>query len=1184
MGDGERLSGTRLQRQLSEFLSGELLHTVGAYRLACEKLEPLIETLGESSVERELREAAEAAEYGNRQLRNHLHRPPRAGLGDPELSRRPPPFEEGDGPELPNESLLRSIADFYGDAEAALITHRDDPGAAERRDAPPIHRLGKVFAFVHDRQRRGKLSGPEWDALVRGRIDRTRSRREEAIALIPGAGRPHQFGPNSPLSGRREERLARIRTGHASGENQLLRTIVQALSEAHMWMHHAEHVRAQRFGAMLTTIPKTHAEAQLVLRHSLVLNTFVFVAARATPWIFAEDESEREHVVANYVACCDTLAPTYCMWTATQFSMLALHRRAFTWWTTGEHDRAYRDFYKLTRLLRSLRVPAEKRALRVPGTKTFIGGVSAMSEHHIGRIYRGQHAHRMALRYFERASDRLAEWHDHGEVGLIVKNSHWHINLLINKGKAHYELGQVKRSIYYYALAWRAFLLLVDSETHATANVEIVDGFVKWLKGCVDDPELNRKELRARIEPLVDQFRTLRNPANLRLLAADIVMRMGHLLFILKLPPGRGEDGENDPMAVDHTLAWKCIEQASRLDPASTLTAADRLKIEHEAEDLEGADDLEEVGLAEQWPSGSGRFEEAARITEYTLQCWLAATAPEGGEDTLDREERIARQLLVSFLAHTDSSNVKLAQVYRYLMREGRKRVRGTAPGTHVLDFVCMRRYSSFFPFLPRPSAFRAAGGGYFVQAHDPDEAIKPFGIAIDPGPDFIENLYRCGHSLADIQMVVLTHDHADHIASLDALLALLANRKGLGDETFDGEANERLAIVGNESVHRRYTFFNDPEHPKKKTADGQPAPRNDAVRVLTFEQIADITRLNGPPRKARIEHHGILLEPPTLRIEPVQTWGHTDANGYVSQGFMLRFGPAGRRSSILFTGDTGAPPDFGTGSEDPAGNLLAEGSNLRAAIEEADVVVAHLSSVPLRELRLLAGLRHDVGGSAQGVISEYLDLWGKAAAEAARSAGDEAEREGVEQTQFLLNQIQFGFRSRPRDRDRDFSVSPFRDIEGIRKQSAQHLYLTGLIKVAELMARGDRLGTQVLLVGELREELGTFRTQIAGRLNEVFFADARADRSALTADIGLRLRLSRAPGGGKPIRVLCTTCDLDNDLIPSERFHLPHEIHELCVKGEDEGVFYNCSLHEPRRQGDRLWLEAVERFDVFGE
>lgn len=1195
MGGTGEAAGTRLQEQLSEFLYGELLHTVGAYRLASERLGALSRNLESAPVEVALAEAAGAATYCNCQLRDHLHRPAGREAGEPVTHRRPSVMEDEEKWKLPNDDLLKRIVDFYGDAEAALVMHRGDRDAARRTDAEDGYRLGACFAFVHDRQRRGRLAPPEVDALLRGRINRTRGRLEEVVKLRPGGRRPQRFQPNSTLSEARRRRLSQIVEGCADGPHGHLITILEAFNEAHIWMHEAERIRAQRFGKMFTTIPDTNSRLDQALSYCLALNTFVFTAARSTPWIFAEDAVEREEVIANYETCCDTLAPTYCMWTAAQLGLLALHRRAFTWWTMGNHERAYRDFYKLTRLLRSLKKPAEERALRVKGTKTFITGMTAMSEHHMGRIYRGQHAHKMALRYFKRAANHMVDWEDHPEIGPIVKNSHWRLNLLLNEAKANYELGRIKRSLLYYASAWRAFLLLVESETKATANLAIVEDFIKWLEPIRDDPELSRRELQVRLKPLVDQFRTLRNPVNLRLLAADIVMRMGHLLFILKL--SRVRTGGRDRREVDHSLAAKCIELAVRLDPHSTLTLADLLKIEEEPE---GADDLKGLGsgsregearpeiveLKNQWPSGSGRFEESARITEYVLHRWLVATESTGGGS--DDKADIARELLASFLAHTDSSNAKLAQVYRYLMR---RRRREEEPDQYRIDFVCLRRYSSFFPFLPRPSAFRAPGGGYFVEAWGPDEP-EPFGIAIDPGPDFIENLYRCGYSLADIQMIVLTHDHADHIASLDALLALMANRKGLGDRQFDREEGRRLAIVGNESVRRRYGFFNRDKEPVKRE-NGVRTDRRDAVKVLSFEEMGRITALNGSARKAAIEDQEIVLTPRTLRLEPVQSWGHADANGYVSQAFLLRFGLRGQRSSILFTGDTGSPPNFGPdGPKDTADNrrLLACGSkSLRTAIEEADVVVAHLSAVPLRELRDLAGLDGD-GGEVADMIEEYKDLWNQAVAEIERDRGNPSRKAGIREAEDLLNQIQFGFRSRPWGPARDFTVSPFSDVSRIRMQASQHLYLTGLIRVAEIMAGSDRAHPQLLLIGELREELGTFRTRIATGMQTAFFEGADSEdtqprQRALTADIGLKVRVTHSSKSEiGPISVLCTTCDLDNDLIPSERFHLPHEVHELCVKGEDEGVFYNCSLHEPWRQEDQLWLESVERYDVFGE
>jgi hypothetical protein len=735
--------------------------------------------------------------------------------------------------------------------------------------------------------------------------------------------------------------------------------------------------------------------------------------------------------------------------------------------------------------------------------------------------------------------------------------------------------------------------------------------------------------LRTRIEPLVEQFGTLRTPPHLRLLAADIVMRMGHLLLVLKLPPAKEnrdeeQDPRRDPPTSDQDLAGRCMSKAAFLDPTSTMAAADLLKIEHATTELvlrpdEAGEDPVEIPLKDQWPAVSGRFEEVAQATEYILQRWLKDTEPKQPE-RLSKRKRIARELLNSFLAHTDSSNVKLAQVYRYLAQGKRVPEDDLPEGGYALDFVCLRRYSSFFPFLPRPSAFRAPGGGYFVQAREHGE--KPFGIAIDPGPDFVENLYRCGYALVDIQMIVVTHDHADHIASLDALLALMFNREGLSDATFNPKG-KRLAIVGNKSVYERYKFFNEP----KLEFDGKERFRKDSVRVLSFERMWEITKLGGGPggaggkRAKEIKNEKILLEPKTLRIEPVRTWGHIDAAGHISQGFLLSFGPDGDRASILFTGDTGAPKslELEPDPERPAREDLyaKEGvKDLREAIGEADVVVAHLSSVPLRELRILAGLKAgpkkakpeqaDPGEEKVDLVSEYTELWGRAAnqvtAAAEKEAREAAEGEpepkdpGIEEAEFLLKQVQFGFRVKPEPKELGVEVSPFSSTHKIRQQQNQHLFLSGLIEVAEVMAANERERErerereQLLLVGELREELGTFRTSIAGTISDTFFNQDDGNpglsrASALTADIGLRVRLTRMPSGDDPaLDILCTTCDLDNDLVPSEQFHVPSEMREVCVKGEDEGVFYNCLLHDPRLRDEYLWVESVERYDVFGE
>lgn len=218
-------------------------------------------------------------------------------------------------------------------------------------------------------------------------------------------------------------------------------------------------------------------------------------------------------------------------------------------------------------------------------------------------------------------------------------------------------------------------------------------------------------------------------------------------------------------------------------------------------------------------------------------------------------------------------------------------------------------------------------------------------------------------------------------------------------------------------------------------------------------------------------------------------------------------------------------------------------------------------------------------------LVAEYADLWGQAAEAASATSENEHLKAGITEADFLLKQIQFGFRVKS-PRDLGVRVSPF-DPRQEENRSAQHLYLKGLLEIAEIMATTKRGRGQLLLLGELREELGTFRTSIANSISANFFEGVRrkSKPSALTADIGLRVRLTRPAGASDPaLDVLCTTCDLDNDLIPSEKFHAPSEIREVCVKGEDEGVFYNCWLHDPRMRDEYLWVESVERYDVFGE
>ena len=121
------------------------------------------------------------------------------------------------------------------------------------------------------------------------------------------------------------------------------------------------------------------------------------------------------------------------------------------------------------------------------------------------------------------------------------------------------------------------------------------------------------------------------------------------------------------------------------------------------------------------------------------------------------------------------------------------------------------------------------------------------FNIVVDPGEGAVNNLYAMGLSISDIDMVIATHDHPEHLAALDAILWLrrefqrrqraksvnparapnepadpgdedeeCADPRDENEESADprneneaSAAKERLLILGNRSVVNRYSFLN---------------------------------------------------------------------------------------------------------------------------------------------------------------------------------------------------------------------------------------------------------------------------------------------------------------------------------------------------------------------------------------
>ena len=75
------------------------------------------------------------------------------------------------------------------------------------------------------------------------------------------------------------------------------------------------------------------------------------------------------------------------------------------------------------------------------------------------------------------------------------------------------------------------------------------------------------------------------------------------------------------------------------------------------------------------------------------------------------------------------------------------------------------------------PAQGRSVGGGYLLYQTD-DKGTVNLGIAIDPGFDFVRNLFHMGFSIRDIDIVVISHSHVDHVRDFESIVQLLTDLK----------------------------------------------------------------------------------------------------------------------------------------------------------------------------------------------------------------------------------------------------------------------------------------------------------------------------------------------------------------------------------------------------------------------
>lgn len=1264
-----RTAGDTIQRQLSEYLQCELYHLLGAYGVAEQHLTQLGEQMREEAQHRQdgesepgkeglgsaaLADLVETARCYNHKLSWYRYastpwprpnmRPGKNGKAKPKTwpAREPVPESlpltnvkrfaigpKGDSVSSSrwypwaSEEEWNRIPRFYGEAIGALKLFKDqrepapdtDDGLTgsprQTRDEKNRRRLARSLVTPRDGASDTRLGRTQEERLGR-RIERYEDRFKKAYKQIG----PPRTDEGEPKWGHDPDFLAKIIGDDLTdGDASLPIFVLRVHAEAHLSMHAVEAWRLMCLGehAQVADEDARHW-LNLELDRSAALSTFAYCVSRTAPWLFAKSEEERQTVIENVRGAWENLVPIRCMWIANQIGLLSLHRRAYAnaLKPDGAVD-AYNDYHKLHQLIRDTERRVRAAPVQVDGALEFLAGLDAEAHHHIGELYRAEHAHKPALQHFKAATHRLDLLRKEGKASEVLANSRWNVELKISHGKACYEMGRHKEALSWHLRAWRAFLELLSSETNTAINTDAITDAIDWLESVRFEPELRKFEIADRLRPVVDQLDRISVVGRLGALGAEILLRLGHLLFVLNLgydkeeleeakrrsQAGEAEDDRDRSMArerVRRTLGFACLVKASECDLYSTLVGADLLKARFRfnkwwegpmSPAYEQAVKIEELKrIIDQWPRGGDDFERLARVAEHLM---LKARRERFSETIADGEregsdELLARDLMLDLFMSTDSINVRKSQIHRFLMKE--KLPEGTPLGhdSPSIEFICMRRYSSPFPLLPRPSAFRALGGGYFLRLHatGANRSGGAYGVVVDPGVDFVENLYRSGYSLGDIDMIVITHDHVDHLGGLDPLLSLLhvrsqilsKQRRDTDEETPDPD---KVRILTSTSVERRY--------------DGVERLRSEesCFSFVPFVLVAN-------PETGVVEadlgerfpkDFEIVAMSSAAGAENEDEGGHLDLSDEPSHGLCFRMANGGEGPSVAITGDTPPPP-----SPDDGERYGRWRSAWEPALN-ADVLVAHLGSVPLTELRQMDGRVESAEDKRDAKRLRKLQ-------ERLEDA-DPRLRGQIEYAHWLRSH-------RPKDGAGNLleKVGDAPLVGRLKKPwrpPPEHNFLAGTVRWArEFERRWEDKGDQpqgLFVVGELSEELGTMRGKVATRLNQHVF-DVRGCRKAhgkpklsdvekngfpyaLTADIGLHVCVARDDDRRPRVEVLCTTCNLDSDRSSQERYHPAHDVYEVCVKGENEGIFYNCLEHDPARQDEPAFLERLERFDIFG-
>lgn len=404
------------------------------------------------------------------------------------------------------------------------------------------------------------------------------------------------------------------------------------------------------------------------------------------------------------------------------------------------------------------------------------------------------------------------------------------------------------------------------------------------------------------------------------------------------------------------------------------------------------------------------------------------------------------------------------------------------------------------------PAQGRSVGGGYLLY-HTDDKGAVDLGVAIDPGFDFVRNLFHMGFSISDIDIVLISHSHVDHVRDFESMVQLLADLKD------KGKRQKYVHVILSLGVYERLKhIIEDPFY--RYHVEPYIIDAHREIELGYFEELESgkpfrfIKRLEEGKHKQGLIHYRAVLpgeELPSpvieVKIQPTRAY-HIDPTHYSdSFGFLVTVSGLSQSSgndgtTLGYTGDTKWVYPTVTDPRVQSRDARHKIKDVSEQYKCCNAVIVHLGSLV---------------GTEEGIRNEFMNC-------------EDCKKEELPECRNLVCK-------------------------------ENHPYLVGLLRMLSTLRSKAEKGNlkQLVLVSEFGEELrGGIRSDLIQRLRDYY----KGTLSFLPIDVGMEVELwsEEKPEAGADTakteqKVWCVQCErfVDIGYAEFERY------------GVDEALFCVC-------------------------